>query len=540
MSSTERAHPTLRRRRGALRVALAALVVPALLASACGGNSNDDGAGAGKLKVLIVKHPLTKSMSDMAWVKQLEKDTGTTIEWQEISADWDQKKSTILAAGDVPDLVIGTNPVTDSDLSTYGSLFEDLSDDLDAMPNVKSFLDEVDGAKETATQESGAVYALPSWKQYWPQAITRQYVNQQWLDNLGLAQPKTWDELYDVLLAFKTQDANGNGDPNDEIPMDWSPVDTTGYGYFQPTQLLGSLGLTVSGGGGTGYFVEDGKVGNFLGDERWKQVLEFLSKCYAAGLISPDVMTQDYSAFQSAARGDGNTAKVGFSWGWTASDRFGSELAPQYASTAPLLAKAGQTEPVTWGYDFENLSPNHILVSAQTSDKAAALKVVDAFYGQDLSIETLWGDEGTDTKKVDDKTYEVLPPADGTSDPSTWKWTETIADNAPGWIRDDLNVTLPTDLAEAVEQSKPLEAALANVDPDSDVWPPYLKMSTDDLNTVALNNTTILNLTQTKFAQWITSGGVDTEWDDYTAQLKAAGLDANVKIYQKYYDQDHS
>ena len=31
--------------------------------------------------------------------------------------------------------------------------------------------------------------------------------------------PQTTDELFDVLTAFKEQDANGNGDPNDEIPL---------------------------------------------------------------------------------------------------------------------------------------------------------------------------------------------------------------------------------------------------------------------------------------------------------------------------------
>ena len=437
----------------------------------------------------------------------------------------------------MPDIVIGGNVITDSDLATYGSLFEDLSDDMEALPNVADMFEQVDGAEAMATQADGAVYALPTYKGFWPQAITRQYINQQWLDTLGLAMPTTWDELYDVLVAFKEQDANGNGDPADEIPMDWSPVDTTGYGYFQPTALLGSTGLPISGGGGTGYFVEDGTVGNFLADDRWRAVLEFLNRCQEAGLISPNVMTQDYSAYQSVGRGSGDDAAVGFSWGWTASDRFGAQLAPQYASMAPLLAEAGQNEAPTWSYDFENLTPNHVLISSQTPNKAAALAVVNAFYGQDISMEVLWGDFGTNITKVDDTTYEVLPPADGTSDPSTWKWTSTMADIGPSWIRAGLDVTLPTDLAEAVEQSAPLEDAIAEVDPEQDVFPPYIKMTAEDLSTIALNNTAILNLTQTRFAEFVTSGGIEEGWDEYVEQLSSAGLDQNIEIYQRYYDE---
>ena len=530
-------------RRG-LTSTTAVVAATGLLLAGCGSGGDDDASGDGggsaggeELSILVVKHPLTRAMEEMAWVAELEEAADVSITWEEVSADWDQKKSTLLAAGDVPDLIIGANVVTDSDLATFRTLFEDLSDDMDALPNVQAMFDEVDGAEAMATQADGAVYALPSWKEFWPQAITRQYINQQWLDNLGLEMPTDWDELFEVLVAFKEQDANGNGDPNDEIPFDWSPVDTGGYGYFQPTALLGSTGLPISGGGGTGYFVQDGEVGNFLADERWKEVLTFLNRAYEAGLVSQDVITQDYSAYQSVARGSGDTAKVGFSWGWTASDRFGAQLAPQYSSMTPVPVEKGQDAPVTWSYDFENLTRNHIVVSAQTESKDAALRLVNEFYGQDASVQTLFGDFGTNVTKVDENTYEVLPPADGESDPSTWKWTSTLADAGPLWIREDLDMTLPSDLAEAVEQSEPLEEAVANVDPDEDVLPPYLKMTTEDLSTLALNNSTILNITQTKFAEFVTSGGIEEGWDDYVAQLEASGLEQNVELYQKYYDE---
>ena len=44
-------------------------------------------------------------------------------------------------------------------------------------------------------------------------------INQGWLDNLGLDTPSTIDELKKVLIAFRDNDANGNGDPNDELPF---------------------------------------------------------------------------------------------------------------------------------------------------------------------------------------------------------------------------------------------------------------------------------------------------------------------------------
>lgn len=519
-----------------------AALASALALTGCSGTESEEKSGGGTgntLRVLVVKHALTGPMKDMGWVADLEKKANVKITWEEVSADWNEKKSTMLAAGDIPDLIVGTNSISSTDLATFGTLFEDLSDDLDKMPNVKAMFGAKPELKAMATQSGGEIYTTPGYKRFWPQTVTHQYINKNWLDNLGMKVPTTWDELYEVLVAFKEKDTNGDGDPNDEIPMDWSPVGTDGFGYFQPSVLLGSLGLPISGGGGQGYFVQDGKVGNFLVDERYRKVVEFLHKCYAAGLISKNVMTQDYSAYQSVGRGKGDVAKVGFSWGWTASDRFGAELAEQYTATAPLLAEAGQTEPVTWTYDSngENYPANQIAVSAEAANKDAALRAVDAFYDQDISLQVLFGEFGQNITKEGDKKYKVLPPADGKSDPSSWKWTTTLADNGPTWIRDDIEVTLPTDLQEAVDQSEPLLPAIKNMDLKRDVFPwQFIQMSTEDLSSTSLNNQTILNITQTKFAQWITKGGVAEQWDAYVKQVTGSGLQANIDILQRYFD----
>ena len=51
---------------------------------------------------------------------------------------------------------------------------------------------------------------------YWSRAG---FIRQDWLDRVGLPVPTTRDELVEVYKAFRDQDANGNGDPNDEIPV---------------------------------------------------------------------------------------------------------------------------------------------------------------------------------------------------------------------------------------------------------------------------------------------------------------------------------
>lgn len=493
----------------------------------------------GTLKILVLKHPLTKPMAKMAWAKKLEDTAGMPIKWEEVSADWDQKKSTLLAAGDVPDLIVGTGAINDSDLATYGSLFADLAESLDSLPNVQAFFEALPQSKDQATQTAGQIYSIPGYKRFWPETSEHQYINRQWLDALGLDMPQTWDDLYEVLTAFKEGDPNKTGDPATVIPMDWSPVGTGGFGYFQPSLLMGGAGLPIRGGGGQGYYLENGKVATFFTDERYRKLVTFLNRCQQGGLVSDKVMTQDYSAYQSAGRGPGNgVASVGFTWGWTRSDRFGPEIYEQYEAMPVLTSEAGYSGPVSWSYDQyeQNFPGNQICMSATTENKEAALKVINAFYDQETSLEVLFGDIGPNIEKTGDKSYKILPAQDGT-DPSTWKWTSTLADNGPMWIRDDIEVELPTDLQEATEETVPLKPAFDALDVEKNIYPSeFIKMTAEDLNAMALVNTTMLNTTMTKFAEWVTKGGIDAQWDAYTTTVEGSGVNDNIAKMQKYYD----
>jgi putative aldouronate transport system substrate-binding protein len=348
--------------------------------------------------------------------------------------------------------------------------------------------------------------------------------------------PTTWDELYEVLVAFKEKDANGNGDPNDEIPMDW-PGGIGGY--FNPAVMLGSMGITLTDGSPQGYFVEDGKVKNYLTDERYKMMVAFLHKLYRAGLINPEVFTHDYTKYQSVARGEGDTAKVGFTWGWVASDRFGQQLASQYASMPPLKATADYAGELSWSYDYYSLNygTNHIVMSAKSKQKEAAMRFINELYAPEVGMQVLFGSIGPNIKDNGDGTYSVLPPADDKMDPGTWKWTSTMADNGAFYIPDSLELTLGTDMQEVLGQSEPLAEAL-EVDPEKDVFPGmFIKYSTMDNNTMSLNNTNVMNLAESSFAKWVTKGGIEAEWDAYVKESEKAGLNQNLEIMQKYYDE---
>ena len=67
-------------------------------------------------------------------------------------------------------------------------------------------------------------------------------------------------EWYDH--GIEEKDANGNGDPNDEIPLDYNAYggnDAFFNSAYSLTNLIGSLGIQTTDWGTDAYFAEDGK-----------------------------------------------------------------------------------------------------------------------------------------------------------------------------------------------------------------------------------------------------------------------------------------
>ena len=70
----------------------------------------------------------------------------------------------------------------------------------------------------------GHIYTLPGINTDIADRVsTNLIVNKVWLDVLGMNEPNTIDEFYDMLVAFKTMDPNQNGIA-DEIPLCVSEV----------------------------------------------------------------------------------------------------------------------------------------------------------------------------------------------------------------------------------------------------------------------------------------------------------------------------
>ncbi len=533
-----------------LSVLLSAMMVTGVLAgcgstgqpAASGTAGADSAAGDGRVKLtaLFCAHPLTADITTFKWLQEFEDAAGVDVEWEVIYSDWDQTKPTRFASGDIPDLLF--NATQDADYITYNGLFEDLTPYISAetTPNIQAMFDEEPDELVLAKTLEGKLFGVPKFQGKWPGTNGVLFINKEWLDKLGLEMPKTFTELEQVLIAFKKDDPNGNGQA-DEVPLDFNGWFGSAYSV---SNMIGSLGIQLTNWAYDGYFAENGEVKNFAVDERYKLLMKYLAKLYSEGLINENAITNDYSMFQSLSRGNENgEAIVGVVYGWEETDKFGVNLASQYVALPPLdydIDVPAGTYDTRWTYDYSglNMSTNRVCMSSKCANKEAAMKFIDQFYTQAGSVQVLFGGiSDGNVSEIGDNAYKVNDPKDPAVDPGTWKWTYSFADNGPMYIRRSTTIEMTADMDNALRDREAYNDTLAKVS-DDDYYPQmFMKYTEEEQNEMAVAQANITNVTDNQWGLWLVGDeDVDATWDAYVENVNAAGLPRVLEIRQKAFD----
>ena len=521
-----------------MRVGSAVCAV-ALLGSlaACGGDKKPTTTADGKpiVSVLVAKEPNQDKIANMQWAKDLEADCDCKIEWQEVdNGDFANQRNTTLSAGDIPDISLHAFSFVYAE--QFSNLFEDLNQDLDKLPNVKAFFKEKPDAQKLNTDSKGHLYTLPNAHGK-NNAGTGQLmmINKAWLDKLGLQVPTTWDELENVLKAFKTQDPNGNGQA-DEIPMNIKKLDPLYYTWHSPMLLLNSTGIPTGFNKGVstyGFYAKNGVVKSFMTSDEYKQVIKYYHKLISEGLIPADWATKALDAYDSDQTSDGKTAKTGVSFGWSLDASFGT-LKDQYIAMPVPSAPGVSPDKTVWDGSSSEFDGNKLSISSHVANKDAALKLANLLYSEKYSVQQFLGSFGQTLTKTGEHKYTV----------DSAKLDKLTKDNLypglsellVGWIPNEVIIKGDTHADELIEVNKVYEEQRSHFDPVKDYIPDYVNMDSADAAKLNTSNAEIFNTVMQKTATWMSKGGIDEEWDAYCKQLDSLGLQENVKIWQKWYD----
>lgn len=223
---------------------------------------------------------------ETAVYKEMEKKTNVKLKVvTSTNLTENEEKSNIqLNSNDYPDVFIksGLGPDQLLEMGKEG-IFIQLDDLIDQyMPNYKALIDERDAWAEV-TSGDGHIYSTFEVCKPNVGNTPHVWINTKWLENVNMSMPTTAEEFYQVLKAFKEQDADGDGDPNNEIPWitssDISPVEF----------ILPYFGFNMSGWWDPWCVSQDEQsIEFFPATERYKEALAFITKCYEEGLLYKD------------------------------------------------------------------------------------------------------------------------------------------------------------------------------------------------------------------------------------------------------------
>ncbi|MCT4685798.1 extracellular solute-binding protein [Vallitalea sp.] len=253
-------------------------------------------------------------------------------------------------------------------------------------PNIQAILDQYPEAKKTATGPDGNMYYVPNFND--GQAATGYYIRQDWLDNLGLEIPKTVDEFYNVLKAFKEQDANGNGDPNDEVP------------YFCRDNQAVLTHLLYMWDAKNEYYVDNGEIKHGHIEPEFKVAMTELAKWYKEGLIDAELFTRGGKA-RDIMLNDNIGGSTHDWFGSTASynDKLKSSI--DGFNWVPFLPPASTSGKVIESRSRGTGNNRGAAISSKCKDPISAIKFLDFCYSEEGRRLLNFGIEGEDYTMVD-------------------------------------------------------------------------------------------------------------------------------------------
>lgn len=480
------------------------------------------------LRIAVAIDSDMKDYDEMELVKRWQEETGIDVEWIQFdTASWTEKKNLMLINGEIPDLIFGS--MSEYDVLSYADQgywlpLQDLIAEYSV--NMKSFSERYPDIYNTWFAPDGNLYKIPRHKgqedMVWP---NRMYINQTWLDKLGLATPTTLDELTEVLRAFKTQDPNGNG-LQDEIPFafrtnDPKPTRTS----FNRHALYGFFG-TFGRLDAPDHIVLENDKPIFTADkEEYKKAVEWLHMAYTEGLIDPEAFTMDTATYKAKNTASENVYGV---WtGWTVEEATNppEQGIIDYKMLEPLTNSNGEKIWPRFGY-YVSASSGSIMVSAFNKYPEATIRFLDYLWDPYFSIEMDWGIEGVGSIINDDGTWEILGgglKAARTAEGMAW----------------NVGTNVPMDIYEKciyTSKVKQFEMDACGVyRPYGEEMYPGIYFTLEDTQEMQQYFTDIVTYVDKMTAAWVINGGIDEQWDEYLSTLDRMGLKRYVEIYETNY-----
>ena len=518
-----------------------------LTLTACGGGGRRPSPSGNTTKVEAVTFPLEErteftfmimgvksstfdeQIANNALMQKLEKETNVHINWQFIGND-STKLNLLMTGNGYGDVIFGGPILNSVEASKYiaAGKIQELTPYMteELMPEFMADLAENPNIMGMITASDGKAYCLPKITglegQYLESPI---WINQKWLTAVGKEIPTTTDELIDVLKAFRDEDPNGNGLP-DEIPY----IACTDHSLGNLEALAGIFGIATKDGVNDAFVqVKDGKVTFAPASDAYKDYIKFMRTLYTENLLWSECFTGTSATF--SAKLMSATPVVGM---FTMNVPLETDYVDDYVCIMP--PKAEGYEPCWYYHPAINGSKNQFYVTDKCENMSVLMAYMDLFYDLDNSVLSDYGTAEQGRYTVENGKYNIIEMTavdKAKLDRSAPTFTNLTGSATRSFTSSDYKTKLNLSPDEQTKQAcYDLYKDIIN----DEVWPrPFY--APEVCNDADLYVTDINLTVGQRRANWITGRtDVDADWDKFLSDLDKCGLQQYLTILQDAYD----
>jgi putative aldouronate transport system substrate-binding protein len=478
------------------------------------------------IKALGQKDPGGTEWGDLRLFQEMEKITNIKFDFELVeTTNFSEKKNLALATGQYPDVIIRNHSqIMDEELYGPQGTFIDLAPLIDQYsPNLKALMEKEPQVKPSITSLDGSIYGLP----YFCRTATRNphtcYMNGIWLDNLGISEPKTTDEFYEMLKAFKEKDANKDGDPNNEIPWSASRVNSPADPFLM-SAFTGSVANSTRK-----YFdVMEGKVVYAPVLDGFKEYLEYCNKLYKEDLMDPETFTQTSQQWQAKAK-SGNVGV--FNVSPTIMDPNSTD---RYITLEPLTSSTNSLKVVP---DDDLVYTTAAVITDKCMYPEALIRYFDIWFAdEEHAVEGICGTtlfvgyEGEHWKYTDDtkKKYEMILPIKNIIDLNK---EITVTEYLPGYL--DFTAS-PT--GSKFMEMKVSETWAKQYPYVREAFPANIRYTSEETEKLSVAENDLFTYTVQMETKFVTGEESLENYDKFVEELDKIGLSDIIKIKQNAYD----
>lgn len=463
--------------------------------------------------------------SEMPAIQRLEEETGIHLEWEVVkAADWSTKLNLMFASGDYPDIIITPNtPVDQEEYGVSQKLLITLNDDLTSkyMPNYTERRAAEDSDPcSSLTASDGNKYSIGYMVGQYINTNAHFFINDDWLNRLGLERPTNVEELTEVLRAFKAQDANGNGDTTDEVPLEMS-LDN---GFYGVRYMLPMFGVPADPDKWI-YIDNDKKVQFAATQDGFRKCMEWLHTCYEEGLTDAEMISQDANTVESKFK-EGN---AGFFTAWRLKAMgFDDGVAATCSVYLP------QDEGACDYRSIEMAKPG-AYITCTNQYVPETLRLLDAMMDTEMMYSLYYGEQdatdGSGWEYTEDGKINSL--MNGSIDVKNFLDCNTLFFGPGKYIDSVFN--WPEQRIEKTQYCQQYDEA-GFLQTYSDDYLDLAPLTSEQLQSNTLKETDITNAVKEYMATFITEGVTDDSWNSFVKMFDGMNVADYVSVYQNAID----